>query len=429
MHRSTRRRGGGDRLPPSLPHDVSPLECDPIGGRYDRSDSELRTTDTDDNAIARPATSGGSLTSMSGYSAPAAIEQVQTDASERHLADVQRGDDVEEVRPHEHDPRGFHGDVRARADADPEVGLHHRGRVVHAVADNGDDAPVPLKVRDGVHFPRRKRLRDDVPDPHGRGHRARDAPVIPAHDRRRYPPGVQRRDRLGRLRSDRVADADDAARARRARDEDDGDGLPAFLLRAHRLELRGRELDAVLHDVLHVPDDDRGRLAAAAEFAAAAVVVAMMQRRAETAAGGRIERREGRQPAVVARAALDRRVHDRARDRVLAPALRARGEPQRPTFCVSHVRALGAGGVHRAGAVPSEGARRGHRRGALRERPGLVEHDVRHPVRGLQRRPAFDEDAHPRAEAGADHHRGRRREPERARARDHEHGDGEEERK
>ena len=51
-----------------------------------------------------------------------------------------------EVAAHEREVGGLDGDVGAGADREAEVGLRERGRVVHAVADHGDDVAVVLEA-------------------------------------------------------------------------------------------------------------------------------------------------------------------------------------------------------------------------------------------------------------------------------------------
>ena len=106
------------------------------------------------------------------------------------------------------------------------------------------------------------------------------------------------------------------------------------------------------------------------------------------------------------RAGAQRRVGDRAGDRMLGRVLDGADEPQR------------------VGAVD---ARRGddvdERHLALGDRAGLVEHDRVDAARRFEHLRAFDQDAELRAAAGADEQRRRRREPECAGARDDQDGD------
>ena len=107
---------------------------------------------------------------------------------------------------------GLDRHVGAGADREPEVGLGERGRVVHAVAHHGDDPALGLQATHHVGLVRRQHLGDHLVDADLRGHRARGRLVVAGEEQRPQPKRLQRGDRLGRRRLDRVGHREHGAR-------------------------------------------------------------------------------------------------------------------------------------------------------------------------------------------------------------------------
>src|SRR2546426_628186 len=72
--------------------------------------------------------------------------EVLAHLAEGGAADLDRRCDVERVRPHQDDVGGLDRDVGAGADREADIGLCERRRVVDAVADHCDTAPLLLKL-------------------------------------------------------------------------------------------------------------------------------------------------------------------------------------------------------------------------------------------------------------------------------------------
>ena len=102
----------------------------------------LPTTLTLESAIAAPAMTGLRMPSAASGIPTDVVderpEQVLADLRAGAARDVERGGHQPRIAAHERDARGVHGDVRAAAHGDPEVGRSERRGVVHAVAHHGD---------------------------------------------------------------------------------------------------------------------------------------------------------------------------------------------------------------------------------------------------------------------------------------------------
>ena len=109
-----------------------------------------------------------------------------------------------------------------------------------------------------------------------------------------------------------------------------------------------------------------------------------------------------------------------------APELVARGARRSPgrSGARRRPRARRRGAAPRRASTPSAASTSTQRHPAGGDRAGLVEHDRVDPARGLEDLRALDQQPELRAAAGADQQRGRRGEPERARAGDDQHRDG-----
>ena len=83
------------------------------------------------------------------------------DIAHHRAAEFDCGDNVKQRIFHQHHVGGVHGDVRSRADCNPDVGAHKRGCVVDSVADHRDFVPLFLQRADMRFFFGRQNVGND----------------------------------------------------------------------------------------------------------------------------------------------------------------------------------------------------------------------------------------------------------------------------
>src|ERR1017187_4663473 len=89
-------------------------------------------------------------------------EQILPHDGEGAARQIQRLADGGERAAHEYQRRRLHGDIGARAEGDPQIGLRQAGRIVDAVADHGDHRALPLQLANDGHFALRQRFGDPL---------------------------------------------------------------------------------------------------------------------------------------------------------------------------------------------------------------------------------------------------------------------------
>ena len=262
--------------------------------------------------------------------------------------------------------------------------LGQRRRVVDAVARHRHDPAFALETLHGFSLLIRLHLRHDLVNPELPPHCLGSRAAIPSQHHDADAVFVQATDRLRRRRLDRVGHAEEPGEVAVNRHEHDG-----LAVRAQRLGRRGERtgIEMQLLEERAVAQGDHPAVHPAGD--------ALPRVRGEVFRLGQLD------------LPLPRTCHDRRRERMLAPALQARGKTQQgglvPAFSGHHRNDLGL---------------------SLGQRAGLV-HDQRvHLAHDLDGLGVLEQHAGRRAFARSHHDGHRRRQAQRARTRDDQHSHG-----